>query len=113
MGFIEEMAKANAYDRMREQKEAEDAKKALHLDSLVQAKLSEQEAARQEAIKQEAMQNGMAALLNKMANENKYKIPTEEPSVPYITDKNGVPVPIDQMQGMDRNNTGLAEQYRK
>jgi len=118
MGFIEEMAKAKAYEDMTKQKQSEDARKALQLDQLVKARIAEQEAARQEALKQEAMESGMAASLNKLIDAGVYKPPVQQSNIPYIVGKDGVPIPTDQIMSPDQNrtdlnNTGLAERYRK
>jgi hypothetical protein len=65
MGFIEEMAKAKAYDQTMAQKQAADASKASQLDKLVEAKRAEQEAQRKALIDAQMREEGMAAALGR------------------------------------------------
>ena len=113
-----EASAAEQLRKLRNMKQEEDARKAMQLDQLVKARIAEQEAARQEALRKEAMESGMAASLNRLIDAGVYKPPVQQPDIPYVVGKDGVPVPADQIMPVDQNrtdlnNTGLAERYRK
>lgn len=106
MGFIEEMAKAKAYDDMTKQKQSEDARKALQLDQLVRARIAEQEAASQMTNEERVKQEAIRSVLERMKQAKggmAYESVAGQPPMEYEQDKYGTPIPAIQRSAGEVN----------
>jgi len=86
MGFIENMAKAKAYDEAVAQKQMMDNDKANQLNKIVEAKRMQDEQARQAALFNQAKSEGMAAALSKIAEFGVPEAPKKVPMMQYNPD---------------------------